>query len=187
MNGVENKDLKDVLYEGKLSTGFGKMYQFGIDRQMGLVVTASGFSRALSIEEIDELVLTLVEGKNALCKKHMDAINANRSGEAQEAKSKLLVRPSQPIKSKGRKVRYVYLMLDTNTNCTKIGISKNPKYRESTLQSEKPTIKMIGFKQGTYKDEKRLHDMFSGKRVRGEWFRLDKADVKNAIDYLNNK
>jgi hypothetical protein len=38
---------------------------------------------------------------------------------------------------------YVYLMIDKNTGYHKIGFSKNPKHREKTLQSEKPTIELL--------------------------------------------
>lgn len=77
---------------------------------------------------------------------------------------------------------YVYLMFDYNTGYYKIGISKSPKRREGTLQSEKPTIEMLACKQ--YPDrkialaiEKALHNVYSDKHVRGEWFSLSEQDV----------
>ena len=41
---------------------------------------------------------------------------------------------------------WVYLMRDIANNSYKIGISNNPRYRERTLQSEKPTIEKLAAK-----------------------------------------
>ncbi len=73
---------------------------------------------------------------------------------------------------------YVYLMIDTNNNFYKIGISNKPEWREKTLQSEKPTIELIASKKFIKRKiassfERALHDTYSNKRIRGEWFNLD--------------
>ena len=73
---------------------------------------------------------------------------------------------------------YVYLMIDTTNNFHKIGISNNPKYREKTLQSDKPTIELLHKKSFPNRRiaevlEKTLHITYSNKRIRGEWFELD--------------
>ena len=77
---------------------------------------------------------------------------------------------------------YVYLMNDTTTGYYKIGMSNNPEYRESTLQSEKPTIEKICQKKYPSRKiargiEAALHRIFEEKRIRGEWFRLDEKDI----------
>ena len=77
---------------------------------------------------------------------------------------------------------YVYLMFDTKTLCYKIGISNLPEWREKTLQSQKPSIKLIVAKKFVNRRiaanfEKALHDSYSHKRQRGEWFRLDQEDI----------
>jgi hypothetical protein len=70
-----------------------------------------------------------------------------------------------------------YLMLDSNTGFIKIGKSKKPQHREKTLQSEKPTIKILFIID---KDiEKELHDEYSCNRVRGEWFNLTNRDIED--------
>jgi len=79
---------------------------------------------------------------------------------------------------------YVYLMKDTTNSFFKIGISNNPNYREKTLQSEKPTIELIIAKEYPIRKiaesfEKALHNTYSEKRIRGEWFKLNDDDVKN--------
>ncbi|HXB40077.1 MAG TPA: GIY-YIG nuclease family protein [Bacteroidia bacterium] len=78
---------------------------------------------------------------------------------------------------------YVYFMLDTKNHYYKIGISNEPEWREKTLQSEKPSIKLIVAKKFVNRRiaanlEKALHDSYSHKRIRGEWFQLDKEDIE---------
>ena len=76
-------------------------------------------------------------------------------------------------------VDYVYLMKDKVNNLYKIGKSKNPKRREKTLQSEKPSISMV-FSVEFREDfnEKVLHGRYAAQRVRGEWFDLSPAQVR---------
>jgi hypothetical protein len=73
-------------------------------------------------------------------------------------------------------------MIDTTNLYHKIGISANPKYRESTLQSDKPTIELICAKKFPSRQiaesiEKALHSTFSDRRIRGEWFKLNEQEV----------
>lgn len=82
---------------------------------------------------------------------------------------------------------HVYLMQDTDTNYFKIGVSKQPKYREKTLQAEKPTINLIAStvfenRQTAFKIEKYFHLLFNNKRIRGEWFCLNNDDVNFFIN-----
>ena len=69
-----------------------------------------------------------------------------------------------------------YLMKDNLTKLYKIGRSNNPLNRERTLQSEKPSIKMV--KVWSENIEKKLHKEYSNYRIRGEWFKLTKVQVK---------
>ena len=78
---------------------------------------------------------------------------------------------------------YVYLMVDTTNNFHKIGISNNPKYREHTLQSDKPTIELLYAKEYPSRTiaeafEAALHRVYANKRIRGEWFNLDASDIE---------
>ena len=75
-------------------------------------------------------------------------------------------------------------MFDKNTGYYKIGRSKNPKHREMTLQSEKPTIEMLFYFEAKNKDEKELHNLFSEKRIRGEWFDLSGTDINTIQNYF---
>lgn len=84
---------------------------------------------------------------------------------------------------------FVYLMNDTTNNFHKIGISNNPKYREHTLLSSKPTIKLICAKKFPTRAiaeaiESALHRVYANKRIRGEWFNLDFSDIEDLKETL---
>jgi len=84
---------------------------------------------------------------------------------------------------------YVYLMKDLANSFYKIGISNNPDYREGTLQSEKPTIELVAKKKFPVRKiaesfEKALHNAYSSKRIRGEWFNLNEVEASHVIDSL---
>jgi len=86
---------------------------------------------------------------------------------------------------------YVYLMIDLTNNFYKIGISNSPKYREFTLQSEKPTIELLANKKFINRKiaksfENALHSAYKEKRLRGEWFKLDEIDIAEILYTLNN-
>ncbi len=85
---------------------------------------------------------------------------------------------------------FVYLMVDTTNSYYKIGISNSPKYREKTLQSEKPTIELICSKSFINRKmcltiEQQLHKTFESKRIRGEWFNLSNNDVEKVKSVLS--
>ena len=81
------------------------------------------------------------------------------------------------IKTK-EKPKSLYLMKDKSNGYYKIGISQDCKYRESTLQSEKPDIKLVGEWKGLDKHERAWHDYFKKYNTRGEWFDLSKVQVE---------
>lgn len=78
-----------------------------------------------------------------------------------------------------------YLMIDEKTRFYKIGRSENPKYRERTLQSEKPSIRMLFAMNVDV--EKILHEKYSEKRIRGEWFCLSEDDIKDIKTEYHDK
>lgn len=85
---------------------------------------------------------------------------------------------NQPSKNSPK----TYLMKDSNTGHTKIGRSVNPRMRERTLQSEKPTITLFAVCEDLVESE--IHKYYKDKRVRGEWFSLSEGDIDNIIcDY----
>ena len=87
-------------------------------------------------------------------------------------------------KKQNDKNGYVYIMYDDSTKQYKIGFSKKPEYREKTLQSEKPSIKMIFYHKSNMNIEKKLHNLYQDFRTRGEWFILNEQhiiDIKKLI------
>lgn len=73
----------------------------------------------------------------------------------------------------------------------KIGISIDPINRERTLMAQDPQIKTIAKKKYINKKiagaiEKAFHQLYSHKRVRGEWFLLDEEDLNELITTLND-
>jgi hypothetical protein len=87
---------------------------------------------------------------------------------------------------------FVYLMKDLRNNAHKIGISVNPRIREKTLQSEQPKTELLAVKKYINRKialaiEKALHDIYSHKRKRGEWFNLDSEDVSELRATLDDK
>lgn len=73
----------------------------------------------------------------------------------------------------------IYVMRNSRNGYYKIGKSRNPRVRESTLQSEEPEIELLFYWPGTIGDEQQLHSTFAGCRIRGEWFALTEQDVES--------
>jgi hypothetical protein len=76
-----------------------------------------------------------------------------------------------------------YIMVDKTTNLYKIGKALDPKYREKTLQSQKPSIELLHVMHKNVESE--LHKMYKDLRVRGEWFNLSDAHINNIIYNFN--
>ncbi|MEI7987362.1 MAG: GIY-YIG nuclease family protein, partial [Armatimonadota bacterium] len=81
-------------------------------------------------------------------------------------------------------VTYVYLMEDLRNGSIKIGKSSSPRKREKTLQSEEPSIHLRFAIPCKDKVEKELHNEFAMKRLRGEWFQLESAELLDLIRRL---
>ena len=77
-----------------------------------------------------------------------------------------------------------YLMKDFFRGVHKIGKSINPQVRERTLQSEVPTIELVHVIDEDI--EKHLHEKFSAKRIRGEWFNLSNNDLNYITSWKMN-
>lgn len=83
-------------------------------------------------------------------------------------------------------VNYLYIMLNKATSLFKIGYSKNPEYREKTLQSEEPKIILLKVWECDKCIEREIHKYFEKKRIRGEWFKLNIKDLME-LDILIDK
>jgi len=80
-----------------------------------------------------------------------------------------------------KKVRsgFVYVMQNRRNGLFKIGFSKRPSFREKTLQSEEPEVELILSNEGTIRLEKKIHNKYLQKRIRGEWFSLNEEDLES--------
>lgn len=77
---------------------------------------------------------------------------------------------------------FIYIMEDQNIkDVLKIGYSKDPSYREGTLQAEKPTIKLLGKWKGSLSQEQTCHRILAKHRVRGEWFKVTFEEAERVI------
>ena len=86
-----------------------------------------------------------------------------------------------------RKSKFVYL-IEAENGLVKIGISSNVQRRLSTLNTASPVeLWILAYAQppSAAKLEKKLHNTYSDKRVRGEWFRLSHADVAEICSTFN--
>lgn len=81
-------------------------------------------------------------------------------------------------------ISFIYLMLNKRNNFVKIGRSKNPVYREKTLQADEPEIILIACWPAPAQVETQLHREFSHKKQRGEWFDLNFNDYKKIKDIM---
>jgi len=77
--------------------------------------------------------------------------------------------------------QFVYLMRNNRSGYYKIGRSVNPKFRESTLQAQEPNVELLDTCIAPKELERELHQQYSNKRLRGEWFELDIDDVNKII------
>lgn len=92
-------------------------------------------------------------------------------------------RPEKAIKKRPVETR-IYLMRNERNGFIKIGKSKNPLARETTLQSEDPEITLIKSWPGMPSDELRLHGLYQAFRVRGEWFRLKPEHIDEICEIM---
>ncbi len=83
----------------------------------------------------------------------------------------------------------VYFMKNRRNGYTKIGVSCNPKFREKTLQSEEPEIELLFAIaiEDAYRWEWEFHDVYSAKRIRGEWFALDDEEIAHCKGIIESE
>lgn len=87
-----------------------------------------------------------------------------------------------------RDMPMVYVLTTFDFKYTKIGMAKNIKQRMSNIQSGCPfTLSLyLGAHAPNVRDiEKYLHDYFSSKNIRGEWFSLDYDDIDELLNFFS--
>lgn len=75
---------------------------------------------------------------------------------------------------------YTYIMTD-DTGLYKIGKSISPMLREQSLAIGNHTLRLCFYIEGNH--EKELHDKFATKHMKGEWYHLNKSDLKYIRNY----
>nr|WP_231607395.1 GIY-YIG nuclease family protein [Fictibacillus sp. 18YEL24] len=83
-------------------------------------------------------------------------------------------------------VGYVYFLKEFNSNNVKIGKTKNLKHRVTTLKSMLPYKSELIHYIITPKysvTETFFHNLFQGKKVKGEWFNLEPDDINFIINF----
>jgi hypothetical protein len=74
-------------------------------------------------------------------------------------------------------------MVNHDNGFYKIGKSIKPEFRERTLQSNEPNVELLAYCDSNIISENALHKKFKDKRIRGEWFNLNKDDVDYIMSY----
>lgn len=82
---------------------------------------------------------------------------------------------------------YLYLMLDRRTELTKIGTSRNPRFRERTLQSDAPDVNLFYSRLASLDHERQLHRDFATLRQRGEWFALSRSHWQQIRAFMDQQ
>lgn len=76
--------------------------------------------------------------------------------------------------------KFTYLVYDGQYY--KIGESVDPNKRLVGLRTANPSVSLVCY--GDQVSEKKMHSIFSKKRVAGEWFNLNQQDVVKAIELI---
>ena len=84
------------------------------------------------------------------------------------------------VKSQGK--QKTYLMKNKRNGFYKIGKSSKPKFRERTLQSQEPEVELVKIWDKDIEDI--LHSKYKKYRLRGEWFDLNKNQVKYICNHF---
>jgi len=96
-------------------------------------------------------------------------------------------RKTRPVIKQGAGFCYLIKLMGLADSIYKIGFSTNPKRRLRDISGGLPfNIKVIKCKQDlfAFELEQSLHEMFENKRVKGEWYKLDKSDVLLATGHM---
>ena len=148
---------KEVPYTKPIRVGLQAGYEFDINPfERGLLPRFSYLYTFLNLVKYDEYVIY------------------------QENLSKTLLSEKYESRWKGKKIKTqdkkTYILKDKNTGYYKIGKSINPLDREKTLQAEKPTYELIKIFNNDIESD--LHKKYKKQNVRGEWFNLNKIQLK---------
>jgi hypothetical protein len=160
---MDNKKLILEIYKAILN-GDVKIENLNILFTEGIVLHISGKENTDFKDYIDNLSKKL----------HYEYVNYREQNYYKRTDLPYEKKPKEP-----KYKRYTYLMYDEISGYYKIGKSINPEFREKTLSSQTPKIRLIYKCKEVVVSEDYLHKLFQYKRVRREWFDLntDELDV----------
>lgn len=98
---------------------------------------------------------------------------------------KEVLRVSESVQP-GEDACFVYVMRNNQNGAYKIGISKDPEYREHTLQSQEPDVTCIfqlefPNRESARSVERDMHIKYGEYRLRGEWFSIPKEMIHGVM------
>lgn len=133
------------------------------------------------LDEVEiEVIIQKLNKTLEFYKKHKDQIDIkNEQWLIDEYIKNNELRQAEKKHKEKKQQTNIYVMKDNHTGHYKIGRSKNPVKREATLLSQKSSIELLFFFEGTINQEKMLHEIFQDKWVRGEWFELTEEDLQS--------
>lgn len=176
----ENRVALKVYYPNNYNKCFTWSYNYTslIERKDLLHFLEKEIAEGVYFEKLNESLLYLMEVKvHTVAKEYRRVFDElNKMKDVIETYRVAWEVEHNTRKEYNEAPRKTYIMKDSATGLYKIGKSKNPEYREKTLQSEKPTIKMIKVFESDIESD--LHKEFADVRVRGEWFKLNKVQLK---------
>jgi hypothetical protein len=82
---------------------------------------------------------------------------------------------------------YIYA-IEANSGQVKIGMAADPKQRRDGLQTGSPvelTLLVASPAEDPETAEKELHKRYSDERMRGEWFRLKREDIRELVETID--
>jgi len=162
---IKRSEFEEIIEKPLIFDNGDVMFYIGNN----LFCLDGGGDDALDYKELEGEYIEIVIDSVIINKKISNAFNAIKESIAEDNKKYEQL----------QEVKKTYVMLDNKNGCYKIGVSNNPTYRESTLQSEKPYISLIMTKEDNI--EKELHNKFNNKRIRGEWFSLSQEDLNDLL------
>lgn len=181
--------VKKMNYEGIVyySTMFINRISFDVDSENDYEWLLKFLNKKISeknyFKNLDYLFHSILNKKYELLKDTMHRFKVHHNhtqhdldNYVHKMRNGILKYVSQNKITNKKPTQKAYILKDKNTGLYKIGRSINPLDREKTLQAEKPTIKLIKI----FKDdvERELQDKYQKQRVRGEWFNLNKVQLK---------
>ena len=129
--------------------------RFMVNRLVGCCLLEGSSLRRMKTPDINSIYIDLI-GTDAI----YDMREESRKRKRMESESKL-----------ESNMGYVYLITCKKTMVCKIGFSKNPHKRISTLQVGYPfQLVLEDYKKGSMLDEKNLHKANKKHKLNGEWF-----------------